>query len=243
MLPLDGRTRLTTQLVRDADDSIRVEIHSRSVGGNWTRHAVARVEVAQQDAAAERPGSPPEDGTTASPADFYTAMRRTGAHHGQAFAALTRILRAPGSWAETEIVLPDEATPHRGILLHPVMLDAALQSLAAAMPTESFSDSTEVTYLPVAMESIRVFGEVGRRARCRAELVSIVDDSGDALGRVTLMDDTGTPYRGSHRRLRATRTTPNGAIAAVPEGFRHRMGGDSVDRPICRSRRLEAGWC
>ena len=41
MLPLDSRTPLTTQLIRDADDSIRVEIHSRSAGGNWTRHAVA----------------------------------------------------------------------------------------------------------------------------------------------------------------------------------------------------------
>ena len=44
MLPLDSQTRVTTQLVRSADDSIRVEIHSRSAGGNWCRHAVARVE-------------------------------------------------------------------------------------------------------------------------------------------------------------------------------------------------------
>ncbi|HZN83852.1 MAG TPA: type I polyketide synthase [Mycobacterium sp.] len=211
MLPLDGRTRLTTQFIRDGDGSDRVEIHSRSIGGNWTRHAVARVDIAQHDVRPGALGSPPEGGTTASPADFYTAMRRTGAHHGQAFAALTRIVRAPGGWADTEIVLPDEATPYRGSLLHPVMLDAALQSLAAAMPTESLSDSTEVTYLPVAMESIRVFGEVGRRARCRAELVSIVEDSGDALGRVTLVDDTGTPtaeVTGVYVRRVQRRTVP-----------------------------------
>jgi phthiocerol/phenolphthiocerol synthesis type-I polyketide synthase D len=72
------------------------------------------------------------------------------------------------------------------------MLDAALQGLAAAMPGDAYSDSGEVTYLPVGMESIRVFGEVGRRARCRAEIVSIDQDSGDAVGRVTLMDETGT---------------------------------------------------
>ena len=58
MLPLDSRTQVTTQLVRSADNSIRVEIHSRSAGGNWCRHAVAGVEVAQQDAPAERPVSP-----------------------------------------------------------------------------------------------------------------------------------------------------------------------------------------
>ena len=52
MLRLDGRTEVTTQLVRGAADSvddIRVEIHSRSANGNWSRHAVARVEVAQPE--------------------------------------------------------------------------------------------------------------------------------------------------------------------------------------------------
>ena len=52
MLRLDGRTEVTTQLVRSAEDSvddIRVEIHSRSANGNWSRHAVARVEVAQPE--------------------------------------------------------------------------------------------------------------------------------------------------------------------------------------------------
>ena len=140
MLPLDSRTPVTTQLVRGANNSIRVEIHSRSAGGNWCRHAVAGVEVAQHDAPAERPGEPGEPGepgTVVSPADFYTALRRTGAHHGQAFAALTRIVRMPSGSSESDIVLPDEAAPHRGYRLHPVMLDAALQGLAAAMPAES----------------------------------------------------------------------------------------------------------
>ena len=192
MLVLDKRTLVTTQLVKDPDGNLRVEIHSRSVGGSWTRHAVAQVGVAPDRAPTDRAASRAADGTTVSPADFYTELRRTGANHGHAFAALTRIVRTPGGWSETEIVLPDEATPHRGILLHPVMLDAGLQGLAAAMPGDAYSDSGEVTYLPVGMESVRVFGEVGRRARGRAEIVSIDQDSGDAVGRVTLMDETGT---------------------------------------------------
>ena len=193
MLPLDGRTQVTTQLSRDADNSIRVEIHSRSAAGNWCRHAVARVDTAPQDAPAERTASSVGTGTAVSPAEFYTALRRTGAHHGQAFAALIRIVRMPSGASETEIVLPDEAAPHRGYRIHPVMLDAALQTLAAAMPVDSQTDSAEVTYLPVSLETIRLFGEVGRRARCRAELVSINGDGGGALGRVTLMDQAGTP--------------------------------------------------
>ncbi len=193
MLPLDAQTRLTTQLTPEGDGTARVEVHSRSAAGRWTRHAVARVRAAGAEAGAP-PVVEPATGATSLPTkDFYTALRRTGAHHGQAFAALTRIDRHSAGWTETEIALPDEATPYQGAVLHPVMFDAALQSLAAAMPAELLSESSEVTYLPVAMESIRVFSDLGRRARCRAELVSIADGGGDAVGQITLMDEAGNP--------------------------------------------------
>jgi phthiocerol/phenolphthiocerol synthesis type-I polyketide synthase D len=192
MLALDGQTEVTTQLVRSADNGIRVEIHSRSAGGYWCRHAVGCVDVAPRDVPVHPPNPPVDAGTVVSPADFYAALRRTGAHHGQAFAALTRIVHMPGGSVESEIMLPDEAAPHRGYRVHPVMLDAALQGLAAAMPVESLTDSTEVTYLPVSLGTIRVFGDVGRRARCRAELISVDDDGAGMLGRVTLMDEAGT---------------------------------------------------
>ena len=203
--------------------------------------------MAQQDAPAERPGSPGEAGTVVSPADFYTALRRTGAHHGQAFAALTRIVRMPSGSSESEIVLPDEAAPHRGYRLHPVMLDAALQGLAAAMPAESLEDSTEATYLPVSLETIRVFGDVGRRARCRAELVSLDDDGAGKLGRITLMDDAGTPtaeVTGIYLRRIQRRTVP---LPLAQKVFDTAVGGD-FDRRLKAARRrrlrlLVAGWC
>ncbi|MEA2203160.1 MAG: phthiocerol/phenolphthiocerol synthesis type-I polyketide synthase, partial [Solirubrobacteraceae bacterium] len=191
MLPLDAATQVTTQLSRGADNSVRVEVHSRSAGGNWTRHAVARVDTTEGEAPAERPASLAGSGSALSPADFYSALRRTGAHHGQAFAALTRIVRSSAGAAEAEIALPDEASPDRNYRIHPVLLDAALQTLAAAMPGESLKDSAEVTYLPVSLESIRLFGDVGRRARCRADVTSVDDGGAGATGRVTLMDQTG----------------------------------------------------
>ncbi|HEY1439734.1 MAG TPA: type I polyketide synthase, partial [Mycobacterium sp.] len=210
MLPLDGQTKLTTQLTRN-DDGFRVEIYSRSPEGNWCRHAVARVDVAAQDSVPEPTGAPAEAGAVVSPADFYTTLRRTGAHHGQAFAALTRIVRRPSGSSEIEITLPDEAVPHRGYRIHPVMLDAALQGLAAAMPAESLTESTEVTYLPVSLEMIRVFGDVGRRARCRAELMSLDHDGAGKLGRITLTDDAGNPIAeitGVYLRRIQRRTVP-----------------------------------
>lgn len=195
MLRLEDRTHVTTQLIRNADapdSDIRVEIHSRSPEGNWRRHAVARIAVVSPEVPLQRLGSAGQ-GTVVSPADLYAALRRTGLHHGPAFAALTRIVREPGGSAEVEIVLPDEATVRRSYRIHPVMLDAALQGLAAAMPAESLPESSDATYLPVSLETIRVFGDVGRRARCRAELVSLDGDGAGKLGRVVLMDDAGNP--------------------------------------------------
>lgn len=206
MLRLEGQTQVTTHLIQSAPADgdtggadIRVEIHSRTSDGNWRRHAVARVEKTKRESTgAALPESASsngngQEGTGVSPTDLYTMLRRTGLHHGQAFAALTRIVRKPGGGSDVDIVLPDEATPHRSYRIHPAMLDAALQGLAAAMPAESLAESSEATYLPVALETIRVFGEVGRRARCRAELIDLDDDGAGKLGRVVLMDESGRP--------------------------------------------------
>ena len=196
MLRLDDQTQVTTQLIRNADDSVndaRIEIHSRSADGNWRRHAVATVEAMQPAKPPARTSTATGEGTVVAPADLYAGLRRTGLHHGQAFAALSRIVRLPGGVSEVEIVLPDEATPHRSYRIHPVMFDAALQGLAAAMPAELLAESSEATYLPVSFEAIRVFSDVGRSARVRAELLNLDTDSTGMRGRVIVMDGAGNP--------------------------------------------------
>ncbi|BBY15897.1 type I polyketide synthase [Mycolicibacterium litorale] len=192
MLPVGSSTGITTEVVPTAPDGVRVEIFSRT-GAAWRRHAVAHVHTAepQQAIRVERTNSPGDE--VLAPADFYAALRRTGAHHGQSFAALNRIVRIAGASAMSEIVLPHEAAPHRGYRIHPVMLDAALQTLAAAMPSGSNTDTTDVTYLPVSIEGMRLFGDTGRRARCVAEIIKADDDGSGTLGRVVLTDDAGEP--------------------------------------------------
>ncbi|HKP43419.1 SDR family NAD(P)-dependent oxidoreductase, partial [Mycobacterium sp.] len=95
--------------------------------------------------------------------------------------------------SETEIVLPDGASDHPRYCIHPLLLDAALRSLAATVPAQLLEDPAEAPYLPVSLATIRVFGQVGRRARCRTELVSLEQEGAGHLGRVILMDDLGTP--------------------------------------------------
>jgi phthiocerol/phenolphthiocerol synthesis type-I polyketide synthase D len=190
MLPLDGHTRITTQLSGTADGSARVEIHSRS-GNGWSRHAVAKIEPAQPDSSAATRAPSATGGIEVSPADFYAALRQTGQHHGPAFAALTRIVRHTAGGSDTEITVPAEASRHPGFRVHPVMLDAALQSMAAAMPDRTVAQAAEISYLPVSFETIRVLREVGRHARCHAEVVDLDEAGAGKLGTVTLTDDAG----------------------------------------------------
>ena len=115
----------------------------------------------------------------------------TGQNHGPDFAALTQIYRQPDGSVETEITLPDGAPRHPGYRIHPVMLDAALQSLAAAVPDNAAGGSTgsaEVSYLPVSFESLRVYGNPGRHARCRARLMNLDEDGAGKLGKIVLTD-------------------------------------------------------
>jgi phthiocerol/phenolphthiocerol synthesis type-I polyketide synthase D len=210
MLVLDRHTRITTQLTRRADDNIRVEVYSRSAQGDWRRHAVARIQPASDTVRPPCGMSDVEsDGTAVAPADLYAALRRSGQHHGPAFAALSRVTRLRRGGSVTEIVLPEEASDYPGCQVHPVMFDAALQSLVAAMPDSAIGEAAEATYLPVSFETIRVFGKVGRYARCHAELIG--NGAQGALGRVALTSEDGTPtaqIMGIYARRVDRRTVP-----------------------------------
>jgi phthiocerol/phenolphthiocerol synthesis type-I polyketide synthase D len=185
---------ITTQLSRSPDGAARVEVFSRSATDNWSRHAVAKVEELHGDSPRDRRRiAVDSSGTEVPPADFYTTLRQTGQHHGPAFAALTRVIRRPDGSSDTEIAVPEQATRHPGFRVHPVMLDAALQSMAAAMPERTITEAAEISYLPVAFEKIRVFGDVGRHARCHAEVVDLDESGAGKLGTVVLTDDAGNP--------------------------------------------------
>jgi phthiocerol/phenolphthiocerol synthesis type-I polyketide synthase D len=153
-LPLDHQTRVTTQLAQEADGN-RVEVHASSADGNWSRYAVASIELTHQDA-------PPVQRDT-----------------------------EPG----IEIELAHETADHPEYCIHPMLLDAALQQLAAIIPAQSqdasTDGSTETQYLPASVATVRVFAPVGRRAHCHAHLVE--RGPGGYQGRIVLTDDAGAP--------------------------------------------------
>src|SRR6201999_3180875 len=84
-----------------------------------------------------------------------------------------------------EIVLPDEGAGHPEHRIPPVLLDAALRQLAAALPARS----DETSYQAVSVETIRVFGPIRGRVRSHTELVEQGQDG--HRGRIGFTDGTG----------------------------------------------------
>ncbi|MFM8599374.1 MAG: type I polyketide synthase [Mycobacterium sp.] len=211
MLPLSELTPITTQLSAGTGDAPRVEVHSRTDNGIWLRHAVARVEEVDPATVDRTPLTPAVLADSLSIADYYAALRHSGQQHGPAFAGLTRIARLAAGGSETAIALPEETPRNPAYRIHPVLLDAAMQGLAAALPADLIADRADATYLPVSFESIRVFGEVGPTAICRAELTSLDDGGAGMLGRVRIFDDAGNPtaeITGVYVRRVERRTVP-----------------------------------
>ena len=129
--------------------------------------------------------------------EIYSRADRHGAWTRHAVAEIERVSGPPlPDWeaaAETEIAVPDDTPRYSGFRLHPAMLDSAMQLLQSAIADRSPAAARESVYLPTAIDSVRVFGDVGRHARCRVELVPAEGQGDGWLGRIRLTDDTGHP--------------------------------------------------
>ncbi|WP_139061821.1 type I polyketide synthase [Tsukamurella pulmonis] len=235
MLPLTESVPLTTQLTHEPDGTALVEVFHRTAAGEWVRHVRAHVGALPAGEAATPVGAP-ADGAPVSPRAVYAALRRAGAHHDRAFAALERVLRDPAGAAEADVVLPSEATAHPALLLHPVALDAALQTLAAALPDEAADG--DAAYLPVAVEAVRLHRPVGRRALCRARITTVGDEG--VSGDVTVLDSTGTvavEVRGVFLRRIHRRSVP---LPLERKLFGHRW--ETVPTPAPADATDPEGW-
>jgi acyl transferase domain-containing protein len=155
-LPETGAVAVQVVMAAGEGGAKRFSIHSQS-GDSWILHAEGSLEDAgHQDV----PAPDVLDGGAIEPADFYARLRARGLEFGPAFHAVTR-LAANGSEAEGLAELPSPlAAGESQFVVHPVLLDGALQVLAGAlMSVEGGGDS----YLPVHLEALEL-GEAPRGA-------------------------------------------------------------------------------
>ncbi|WP_129674294.1 type I polyketide synthase [Candidatus Chloroploca sp. Khr17] len=124
-----------------------------------------------------------------APATHYAALAAHGLSLGPSLQAVRQIWRGNGE-AVGALALPEGELPDAGrYLLHPALLDACLQLLAIALP------ENEATYLPIALDHLRIYGPTGARAVAHARLLPSEGGAGrreTLAGMVRLFNEDGT---------------------------------------------------
>ncbi|GAA3035666.1 type I polyketide synthase [Actinokineospora globicatena] len=128
-LALEGPTELQLAL-----DGTIVTLHARLGDGDWVHHASATLTAPSTPAAI-----PAADGAEVDLADHYPALAEAGLVYGPAFQALAAV-RLMECASESEWLLHSEIRASVAIEdgarfgVHPALLDAAIQAVAAAEP-------------------------------------------------------------------------------------------------------------
>ncbi|MGB9227871.1 type I polyketide synthase [Mycobacterium sp.] len=192
MLQVTEGTVLVTTLTGD-EQRCRVEIRSRSGSSGWTTHATATVARAESVEPVELP--PPDAAVDElDPEDLYQRLRGAGQQHGPAFQGIVGLGVGESGAARAEVRLPSSArTGSRDFLLHPVMMDIALQTLGATrVATDLAGGQTARSTLvvPVRYAGVHVYGDITRGV-CAVGSLAAAD--GRLVGEVVLTDPAGQP--------------------------------------------------
>jgi acyl transferase domain-containing protein/NADPH:quinone reductase-like Zn-dependent oxidoreductase/acyl carrier protein len=217
VLPEGSRRRVQVLLAPAAEGRFTFEIHSQAMeardGAESPWHLHARGDVAPLGA----PESAGEGGLAApgdlrawkqrltEPTDVaaqYRELTDEGLEYGPAFQGLSEIwtaATAPGEALAT-VRLPQEAGEDAAAyLLHPALLDACLQAIAAARRSQATPHGD--TYLPVGVDEIR-FYQSATEVLCHVGLVTTGHGaSGLISADIDVVDGQGRPVA----RLRGVR--------------------------------------
>ncbi|KZS63229.1 polyketide synthase [Mycobacterium kansasii] len=198
MLHVTDGTVLVTTLTGD-EQRCRIEIRSRSGSSEWPTHATATVARAQSAAPSDREAPCAANGDTADeldPDELYQRLRGAGQQHGPAFQGIVGLAVEQSGAARADVRLPSSARPgSRDFLLHPVMMDIALQTLGATrMATDLAGGQTarKSLVVPVRYAGVHVYGDVTRGVRAVGALAAR-EGSDRLVGEVVLTDPDGLP--------------------------------------------------
>ncbi|MGC2398145.1 MAG: type I polyketide synthase [Acidobacteriaceae bacterium] len=201
-LPAESSYRMQTAFSPVSGDSYDFQVSGRqSAASDWTNHASGRASVSDasgnsisaQDVRRRTPES-------ISGQEHYEAMARQGLEYGANFRAIQQIWRGPGeAVAELELDPAAVAEAHE-YCIHPILLDAALQLVAATIePGEGNLYSTE-SYLPQGLDRVLFHCHADRtsanwrglgRVTCIAKLMSGQPGAPEIVANLQLIDDSG----------------------------------------------------
>src|SRR5215831_1089584 len=165
--------------------------YSRTAEGEVEWNQVARARLANSEAWTEEHRNPAslkgEFSDRVDPEEFYAKLRSCGLRYGPSFQCIRALWRRPN-----EVLARLEMKPPEGELdgyrVHPTVLDACFQVLAAAV-TAPNGREMEGLFVPVAIRQIRYHAKTGTHAWCVGTLLhrsqSIID------GNIVLFDENG----------------------------------------------------
>ncbi|KJX74689.1 type I polyketide synthase [Mycobacterium lepromatosis] len=191
-------TVLVTTLTGD-EQRCRIEIRTRKGFSGWTTHATATVERAESVHPSDRQGrtaTPADVVDELGPDDLYQRLRSAGQQHGPAFQGVVGLAVEESGAARAEVRLPSSARMGScAFLLHPVMMDIALQTLGATrVVTDLAGGSTarKALVLPVRFAGVHVYGDITRGV-CAVGLLTATEGLDRLVGEVVLTDPDGQP--------------------------------------------------
>ncbi len=230
----DDKGRLTQFIVTpDDQQQASFEIYSVEIDGaasgqeEWRLHAAGRLTpAAAQTAPAGRDPHNSLDQIRAryteqiTAADHYRRLADRGLDFGASLRGVANIWRRDGA-ALAQIQRPAGHTLQAAaVQFPPALLDACLQTLAAAIPANGDTEA----YLPFSLDSFQIFAAPGPELWSHATLRSL--SNGHALtGDVTILDPEGhivAELHGLHLRP-AARERLNGAAAYERDGLLYEL--------------------
>jgi len=196
LLHVTDGTILVTRLTGD-ESTCRVEMRTRSTASGWITHATA---TAAREAASDPVSRPAVDdfgdAHELDPDDLYQRLRGAGQQHGPAFRGIVGLGLARSGAARAEVRLPASArTRSRNFVLHPVMMDIAVQALGGTRVATDLAGGQAVRQtlvLPVRFAGIHVYGDLADGV-CSIGSLAATASPDRLVGHVMLTDSNGQP--------------------------------------------------
>jgi acyl transferase domain-containing protein/NADPH:quinone reductase-like Zn-dependent oxidoreductase/surfactin synthase thioesterase subunit/acyl carrier protein len=194
LLPLGTHTTLHTSLIPRGDDAAVVEMLAEGDGDDeWVTHATAELRYLPRATHPERVDSTglttPYD-ERIDIEDRYASLRADGYHYGPAFMGIESLRRSAERGMLAQVCVPPAARGLAGpVSLHPVLLDACLQTLLIAAVAAA-GDTGAPLVVPVGIGSLHVFAAGSTTAFCQASLVW--QSAAGATGMLRLLAEDGS---------------------------------------------------
>ena len=169
MIFAEGADRTVQLLLQSTEgDAMAAEVVSapRDVDGEWTRHATAFVRAGSASAATEvLADARARCDRPLSVGDYYRHLDDLGISFGETFQGLREVWRSASSEAVSRIQAAESLLVDLDRFeLHPALLDACFQTLAALF----LGDGQRDLYLPFGFDRLHLYGRAGGDLWCWA---------------------------------------------------------------------------